>query len=298
LYIDLKNEKLVAHYTNKTVLLELLENSKFRLNNIDYSNDPNEGKTLLRYLFKKKYPARRVLNNGDGAFIGSFTFNYDSLNQFRLYGKEDEREGTGVSFVFDSTFFSKEAKMAIEQLSSDKYALFRCIYIDPIRQKVETIGHKESYLFYREKNNEESNEDIDKKIKDYKEEIDKTSENIEDDMIYIRKLAQNLESTIVGQLLINLRYLTKHVAFKEEQECRIVKIHRLKPEETKPEKLNHKKVMVDKSRRIYIEYEPKFFDHVKKIYFGPKAADEEFFQDILINKGISVIIEKSESSLT
>jgi tetratricopeptide (TPR) repeat protein len=295
LHIDFKNEDSVAHYTNKTVLQEmLLEDSKFRLNNIDYSNDPNEGKTLLRYLFGEEYPAKKVLNDGYGAFTGSFTFNYDSLNQFRLYGKEEGKEGTGASFVFDDVFFSKEAKIAIEQFSDssikedNKYALFRCMYIDPIRQRIETVGHKETHLFSWE-NKEKSNKDIDDKIESYRGEINRIIEKVREEMEYLKEFikVQNLDPTIVGRLLINLRYLTKHVAFKEEQECRILKIHRL----------NHEKVIIDKSRRIYIEYNPEFSKHIKKIYFGPKATEVELFQDILTNKNIRIICEKSESSL-
>jgi hypothetical protein len=305
LYVNDENEKLIAYYTNKTVLQKiLLENSKFQLNDIDYSNDPNEGKTLLRYLFEEKYTAvRKILNNGYGAFASCFTFNYDSLNQFRLYGKEEGKEGTGVSFIFDDTFFSKEAKMAIRQSSSensespkkddDKYTLFRCIYIDPIRQLVETVGHKEAYLFYRENEEKsdkekESYKDIEEKIKNYHEEVTNITNNVKDKMKRLKKLVEDkeLDTIIVGKLLINLRYLTKHIAFKEEQECRIIKIHRL-----------NDKVDIDESRRIHIKYKPEFSKHIKKIYFGPKATEIELFQDILTNKNIDVACEKSESSL-
>lgn len=64
------------------------------------ANDPKEGKTLLEYLDihepdKKQY----------GAFIGCFSFNVNNLNQFRLYGKDENKEGIGVSIILPVGFF-------------------------------------------------------------------------------------------------------------------------------------------------------------------------------------------------
>jgi hypothetical protein len=280
------------------------EDYKFRLNAINYSNDPTEGKTLLDYLFKEKIPTREALNTEYGAFAGCFAFNYDSLNQFRLYGKEG-KEGTGISLVFKGSFFSKEAKMAMEQLNikdndfskkeeDNSHALFRCIYIDPITQRIETVGHKEAHLFYRE--NEEkpdkekkTDEIIETKIEDYQKYITNTIENVRDKMKELKELVKGLDPVIVGKLLINLRYLTKHIAFKEEQECRIVKICHLS---------DKKKVKTsDDFKQMYVEYEPVVSNHINKIYFGPKATGMELFQDIMIHKNIHIPYEKSENPL-
>jgi len=64
-------------------------------------------------------------------------------------------EKTGLSLVFKNDFFSKEAEMAMKQSKmkdsnskEEKYALFRCIYIDPETQLVVTVGYKEEYLLY------------------------------------------------------------------------------------------------------------------------------------------------------
>jgi tetratricopeptide (TPR) repeat protein len=302
LHISFKDDELLVHYTNKMVLQKILLNKlKFWLNDIDYSNDPDEGKSLLRYLFENNdsgLPVRRDLNNGYGAFVGSFTFNHDSLNQFRLYGKEEKNEGTGISLVFRDSFFNEEAKMAIIQSNisngdllkseEEKLAIFRCIYIDPITQRVKTVGHKDDYLFSRGTVAGESNNDIKKKIEDYKEVIDKITASVNREMDALKILVQGLEPKIVGQLLIHLRYLVKHVAFKEEQECRIIKILRL----------DHESVHIDdKSRRIYIDYKPEFSKHIRKIYFGPKATEMELFQDFLTNKGINILCERSENTL-
>ena len=294
LHITNENEKSLAYYTKKIVSQKMLfeeklePRSKFRLNSINYSNDPTEGRTLLEYLFEQNYQVTERLDTSYRAFAGCFTFNHDSLNQFRLYGKENDQEGTGVSLVFKDSFFSKEAKMALKQTTDrdislkeeEQQALFRCIYIDPKTRRVETVGHKESYLFHRE-NNEE-------KIEKYEAYIKGVIDNVRDAMRHLQDLVKDLEPAVVGQLLINLRYLTKHIAFKEEQECRIVKIHNLN---------DQTKVITEGFKQMYVEYLniPK---HIDKIYFGTKANGMDFFQDMLIREGFNIVCKKSENPLT
>jgi tetratricopeptide (TPR) repeat protein/chaperonin cofactor prefoldin len=295
LHVNNENEKIVAHYREKTISQKMLfEDSKFWLTAINYSNDLKEGKTLFDYLFEKeKLPTDESLNRDYSAFAGCFTFNYDSLNQFRLYGKEDGREGTGLSLVFRDSFFSKEAKMAMKQLKTEdgnvdeeeKHALFRCIYIDPETKRVETVGHKDDYLFYREKS-----EKAEKTIDKYKEHIDGIVKTVSKNMRKLKRLVKNLDSEIVGQLLLNLRYLTKHIAFKEEQECRILKIFRLNDE-----KIEIK--ISDDFKQMYVEYKPKVSNHIEKIIFGPKAAGMELFQDILTRKRLTISYEESKNPL-
>ena len=301
------NENEVAHYTNKITLQKmLLEDSKFRLNAINYSNDPTEGNVLLYYLFgkkvlelmtlfssffdKEKQKPKEKTTKEYGTFAACFTFNYDSLNQFRLYGKENG-EGTGLSLVFDMNFFSINLQTAMEQkvgnaTEQEKLTLFRCMYIDPETQRVETIGHKEAYLFYREKGLDTENQDIDDKVKNYRADIDNITEDVRKNMKKLEESIGGLEPYIIEQLLINLSYLTKHVAFKEEQECRIVKIH----------SLDDKKIITEDFERMYVEYGPNVSEHIKKIYFGPKATDMELFQDILIHKGFKDIVCKKSTN--
>jgi len=288
LHINNENEKSVAYYTKKTVSQEMLFNdAEFRLNAINYSNDPTEGEILLDYLFGEKKYSAKEFNTGYGAFAGCFTFNHDSLNQFRLYGKTDDREGTGLSLVFKDTFFSEKAKMAVKHdsisVEDKQHALFRCIYIDPETRRVETVGHKEAYLFYRGKNPG--------KIDDYNKYINGILENVGQEMEELKKLVGELKPEVIGPLLINLRYLTKHIAFKEEQECRIIKIHPLHDKETikinstsDPDKEDNTQIKIDKIKQLYIGYQ-NVTGHVEKIYFGPNATQMELFQDLLRYKG-------------
>lgn len=293
LHVDLeKYEKHVAHYTRRGVAeIFLAGQSKFRLTTVTTANDPSEGKTLLHYLGIEEDDTSSYQ-----AFVGSFIFNPDCLNQFRLYGKEDGREATGVSITVSDGFFSAVAAInkglqlpdAIskeeEQKEQAKESLYRCIYIDPHTDRVVSVGHKENYVFYRE--------DIDIKdetiqeYKKYKAEIKKEVESsLQELKAEIAKLI-NAQRTrrdkkraqqILSGLLIHLRYLVKHVAFREEQECRIIKV----------EKVDSKndKVKIDAgSSRMYCETIQLRNDkecYITDIHFGPKATGKELFEDIL-----------------
>jgi hypothetical protein len=291
LYVNNPHEEFIAHYREKTISYEMLFNdSKFRLNAINYSNDISEGETLLDYLYQSRESAtKKTLHTGYMAFAGCFSFNYDSLTQFRLYGRKDGMEGTGLSLVFRKSFFSGKPKMPTEQSlivdnifkkKEGKHALFRCIYIDPETERVDTVGQKDRYLFYRERN--------EGKFKEHNENINEIINIVNKKMGELKRLTKDLEQEVIGQLLINLRYLTKHIAFKDEQECRIVEIHSLKDEKIK---------ISDNFEQMYVEYEPNVTNHIEKIYFGPKASGMKLFQDILTHKKLMISCEQSKNPL-
>jgi len=293
LHVKYNEEEFVAHYREKNVSQKLLfeDGFKFRLNAVDYSNDPTEGKTLLDFLFgKNNYKTDEEVNTEYEAFASCFVFDYDNSNMFRLYGKENDiksnREGTGLSLVFGESFFDKNADMAIETPKRNKFSLYRCIYIDPhseTDQPIVTVGQKEEYLFHREKKGGN--------YKNYNDEMNKTIERVREEMRILKDQASKLNNKdIVGELLLNLRYLVKHVAFKEEQECRIVRIHHLP---------KNKDIKTDNDfKQMYFEYQPKVSDHIKKIYFGPKAEGFELFKSMLKYKGLEDIeCKKSENPL-
>jgi len=300
LHINNPSEKVVAHYceknTSQTLLLK--DDAKLRLNAIDNSNDLSEGKTLLDFLYETEKPSpNENVNTEYEAFAGCFTFDYNNLNQFRLYGKDtNSNEGTGVSLVFWSNFFSKEAKLAVAPLQTfshkmmvntsineNNLALFRCIYIDPYpktKQPIITVGQKEEYLFYRE--------GIGDNFKEYDEEMKWIVARVREEMDKLKEQANKLNPTIVGQLLLHLRYLVKHVAFKEEQECRIVKILHL----------HDKNIIVEPNfKQMYINYAPSVPMHLEKIFFGPKATGIELFQSMLKNKNLNIPCEQSKNPL-
>ena len=107
-------ERQVAHYTKPEVVFNLLKNkpSDFRLNVVDFMNDPTENQVLTDWL------GVNTVNNDDiKTFLASFSFNHNSLNQFRLYGNENNIVGSSISVVFNQEFWGKNIKRTINSES-------------------------------------------------------------------------------------------------------------------------------------------------------------------------------------
>ena len=105
-------ESQVAHYSRASTAFSLFgdekndkEPSHFRLSTIRGVNDPTEG-LVLRDYWEQQGISETIHTNDTATFVSCFTFNHDSLNQFRLYGKENGREATGVSLVFKKEFLA------------------------------------------------------------------------------------------------------------------------------------------------------------------------------------------------
>ena len=175
-------ERSVAHYTKPGVLFNLLKNepSDFRLNVVDFMNDPTENQLLSNWLEIKSDS-----NNDIKSFLASFSFNHNSLNQFRLYGNENNIVGSSVSIVFNQQFFGSDVNRSInddsinflnqnftskltantDMLNKAKndtkivkdndttplhpLSLFRCVYFDPETDYI-SIAKRNLYSFYLE----------------------------------------------------------------------------------------------------------------------------------------------------
>ena len=204
-------ESKVAHYTRPQIAFDLFEDKKndkepsnFRLSTIRGVNDPTEGLVLNGY-WDQQGIRETIHTNDTATFISCFTFNHDNLNQFRLYGKEDGQEATGVSLVFNKEFFSNQAdtlefiagpstdlssKSAQIKLNETgkiendnkkpligKSTLYRCIYLDPETGYL-TLAQRDKSTFYRE-HNEDEDTDAKGKWEDYYELISKIEGRVE-----------------------------------------------------------------------------------------------------------------------
>ena len=179
-----------AYYTKKEIAENLLIAKEadtldgFRLYYTSEMNDPSEGEVLLNFLGTKNEKISELPENIP--FIACFSLEENSLNQFRLYGKEGDNEATGVSIVFESSFFQN-------------YELYRCVYID-----------REGKF----------------KVSFSKEETDNKTEKIENLFKQLKELCEKSKEDIKPKLLVDLLikiiYLIKDKAFEEERECRIV----------------------------------------------------------------------------
>ncbi|MEJ2899987.1 tetratricopeptide repeat protein [Acinetobacter sp. NS-4] len=314
LHIKSEYESSIAHYTNLTVskiLFSKIDNqrSPLRLNTINLMNDPKEG-----LLMHKLLNLEQKIITQDLAFISCFTLHHDSLNQFRLYAKEHQQEATGVSFIFSKDFFSRESNIVdilgkldfqeskipeyqeLEEVKRDDHAnylpkvpLYRCIYLDPNSGLIK-VAQREEWSFHREYKDEnkqhllESNPEAEKWWNQYQKEIleieSEVSKDLKEIVIQVVTLNQDEltfdEKRLLAEILLPLRYLIKHMAFKEEQECRMIYVTQIdNPLIKYDEKIN----------RIYIDYEPSVMEHLEKIYLAPKAKDEKMVFEYLCSRG-------------
>ena len=314
----------VAHYTRPSTARLLIAGdpakvSPLRLNTVKNTNDPTEGKVLYGYLHKSCGLPFGVLDAEQesdsqalAAFISCFTFNHDSLNQFRLYGKEGGLEASGVSLVFEKRFFSTKDPFAIMTAAPerefitvnnakkdsspvqpdkntreklDKLPLYRCIYLDPQSGYV-SIAHRDKVTFYAEAwygKKTAAHQDIckeaEKRWKKYQNEINKLAKKTKKYLSTLSKkikaVAMDTENDVLQTLVFilqPLRYLVKHAAFQEEQECRMIYII--------GDLLKDKRIRTDWSaKQMYLEYAPAVRESLKKIYLSPGAEPyADFFK--------------------
>ena len=324
-----ENPLKVAHYTRPSTAGKLIAGdsakaSPLRLSTVKNTNDPTEGKILYGYLHKSCGLPSGVLDveqesdsQALAAFISCFTFNHDSLNQFRLYGKEDGLEASGVSLVFEKHFFSAADPFAIMTAASereaimtanntiedsrperadkttqeklDKLPLYRCIYLDPQSGYV-SIAHRDKVTFYAEAwygKKTAAHQDIckeaEKRWKKYHNEINELAKKAKKDLSTLSKkikavakaVAKDAENDVLQTLVFilqPLRYLVKHAAFQEEQECRMVYII--------GDLLKDERIRTDwGAKQMYLEYAAPVTNSLDKIYLSPGAEPyADFFK--------------------
>ena len=279
----LLNENLqVSHYASRKIAEKLLfDKSPFRMCSLTTTNDPSEGQMIYDFLGHQEWFNVISKKSKYQCFVACFTFDSDCLNQFRLYGKEDEKEATGVSISFNVSSFdhalSNQLKFKGKREFKKEYyrsPLFRCIYYDPKEKQIVSVGHSE----LSKKNNNTLGK-IKTKIDDLKKVID------EFDMIDDMKESRR---EIIFKILLNLSYIVKHAAFKEEQECRVFSIQYLRG-------ANHIS-FCKYSRKMYMDYDLPM-NELTKITFAPKASEFLLFKDRLEQKEEYRNVECIQSTL-
>jgi len=292
LKLDSEHEEYICHYTRPSTAFSLLgyagEASKLRLSTIRNVNDPTEGNILFDYF---KLPNKEI---EPSSFISCFTFNYDSLNHFRLYGKENNQEASGVSIIFNKDFFNeysnlcnfieygrKGRRIKFPHLDRDlnidgafddkinKLPVYRCIYMDDKSDYIKLASRSE-IDFYREGKSEFFTsylDNINKKTKNVKSAIEEIKTILNG--IFENDNSNEALYTVINYILLPLKFLVKHAAFEDERECRIFFITDLFDE----------RIISDvNNKSMYLEYEPSVREHVKEIYLSIGASQyEDFF---------------------
>lgn len=332
-------ERKLAHYTSTDTANLLLESdgevlpSAFRLNTINNVNDPSEGQLLLNYLKDIKERTFHTLDFDKNlhAFIGCFTFNHDSLNQFRLYGKQDNKEASGVSLVFKKEFFQSDVLLGglsflslnneAQNLNNDivinsfekksvldekanyrvklsKKPVMRCVYLDPTSDYIH-LAQRNRLTFFREFGDEkikievldDSKEIIwaDVEWEKYKFELRSKTKDFGKAFKELKKVykeltkqvsdLKNIEpdilidiSTLSNEILLPLKYLIKHSAFQEEQECRMIYIT----------SVNAPEVMMQHKKLLFVEYQAKVKENLNKVYIAPAATEYQLYLSWLL----------------
>ncbi|WP_239649042.1 tetratricopeptide repeat protein, partial [Brachyspira hyodysenteriae] len=283
----------ISHYTSLDILLILLgcknENSdevgNIRINNISTANDPKEG-NILESIFNRNDINIKIGSDEKIVTLQtSYSRNRDSLTMFRLYGKKENKEATGICLVLDNEYFTNsytspfsyydfnvsnedKEKTKKEEYTTNKRNLYWVLYYDEKLNKL--VFNKEDLKY--------SSNIIDlNEIKNYRKKL-KEDNTIEDKIKYAfskifeytRKIKEKkINHKLYNYLFENIKYIIKHEAFFEEQELRMLVTSDYKSKEIKADKINNK---------LYIDY-LKLFDkntnYIKEIIIGSKVENNE-----------------------
>lgn len=315
-------EYRVSHYTSVAALEAMLSDqnmSPFRLCSLGSANDSKEGKILYDFLGEdlnlKDY--LQVINTPLDKYTAvqaSFTKLEDALTMFRLYGKNDNMEGTGVNLVFNENFFTEDfiQPLRSQDIRSKQYENDENPYTPPNFEKIEKIPKEPLYwiLYWDKKNNKiyfnpqgiYKTLEIDLNIDCEWSVLNKNQNELKEspDSFY-RKYANNIAFALnrlkksfkdfilsdyknedikkVKKTLLNISYLIKDIAFYDEKELRIVNVEEIHEND----KLKHD----EGHYRLYKNYLQLNDSNtnencLEKIIIGPKVPQKETLKEYLI----------------
>ena len=259
----------LAHYTSSTVCNKLFGvlnedgSSPMRIGSSSYMNDPSEGKGVLELLALQDFELENKADcSPHNAFFACFSSRVNDLNQFRLYGKEDDVEASGCCLVFNkngdwlkepdiSAPFRSFIKNQDENSATFKKADLSNVECEnlPLYQ-VAYIAYKDDYI---------TKEKCGIWLNDSKFGIrlKPIGENKDWHAFRIQKLKNALKQLINffqdkanvndknKNALEYIRYLFKDFAFRDEEEFRVLKMAKIGSEEIK---------YCEKTQSIYLPY--------------------------------------------
>lgn len=300
-------ERQVAHYTRPGVLFSLLKNepSDFRLNVVDFMNDPTENQILTNWLDIKTDRDSEIKS-----FLASFSFNHNSLNQFRLYGNENNIVGSSVSVVFNQNFFGDDVQQSINpdginhlnkftsvkmarqdfidnktdaneknepltQSSFHDLPLFRCLYFDPSNEYI-SLAKRNKFSFYLEHRGSSASK-IEEKWNDYLKQLDEKHKikTIRKKLNQIKQVIKNLNK---NRSIKNLSILDQLITLAVMPISCLIKHAAFEDEDEcrmiyitniADEKIQAPTDYVQASS-LFINYKT-VEDYIEKIYLGPQC---------------------------
>ena len=234
-----------------------------------------------------------------------------------MYGKEDNKEASGVSLIFKNSYFQTDYYNEVSNLelsrglnrhfevennsdehsSFSKQILLRCVYLEPDSNYIR-LAQRDKLTFYREFSDEQ---DAQQRWEAYQREIALKTDKVQRLLTELKSSYQNITNAkdkifkenfdlgtkleaLLDKILLPLKYLIKHSAFQEEQECRMMYITAI----------NNPKVQMVYGQALYIEYETDIKDNLDKIYIAPAATQyQPYLAKLLCD--INVKIELSNN---
>jgi hypothetical protein len=248
----IRKESYITHYTSLSVLKNLIfDDSKFRISEGNFLNDPSEGKEFFKFLkynpdtFSKSSPSIESIS--PKPFIGSFVTNdkCNNLNMWRFYGKEKGEEAKGCAITLRTAEFIENIE---NTLSNEKDKEARLDNESDIKFcRVVYVIHNGATKFHIPNSDKRKIEELEilmkelkKKVEPYKDAVNKTS---------------------LERYLNSIAFLFKNDAYKNEDEVRLVMSGIEFPK---------KYIMGVSSPKVYIELVP-IKDIVSQIILGPKV---------------------------
>lgn len=246
---DIKDELLikdvcVTHYTSCSILKKLiLEESKFRISEGNFMNDPSEGKEFFNFLEYMPYTSYK---DGSAAetfspkpFIGSFVTKdkHNNLNLWRFYGKEEGVEAKGCAITLRTEEFIEDIKNSLSNEDKEEARL---------DNENEINFYRVVYLAHGSTSSSDEREELMKLMTKLKKKV--TSYKVKD-------------KTSLEKYLNNIAFLFKSDDYKNENEVRLV---------VKGIEFEKKYCEENKEPRVYIELKP-IKKIVEQITLGPKV---------------------------
>lgn len=315
-----ENDKIeISHYTSLDILNLLLnpkkekiskkESGKIRINNITTANDPKEGKILERILNKNNIDIKIENDEKSLTLQTSYSRNKDSLTMFRLYGKKENKEATGICLVLNNEYFDnlytppssykyktklnyEMTKELISNIKVDEDEIINDTNNREISfiQKINIYwiiyyNEKENQLIYNKEKSKYASNIID--LNDLVDNIELKEDDTKEDLIkyafakifhYTKEIKKqiegnenykNIKNQLYSYLFENIKYIIKHEAFFEEQELRMLVTNDYKSDE----------ILIDNdNKKLYIDYMPLFDErnnYIKEIIIGSKVENNE-----------------------
>ena len=239
--------------------------TKSRLNNVNYMNDPSEGKVLDLFLYSD-LTFRQISLKPSPWFLMCLTTAIDCLEMWAQYGEQAK----GVCLVLKSDDFSKVNDSTvippiIELDNDSRFSLDDNKYEQ--NQKTQDFIYRIGYLsnpeisegLLEKKNNNSLNKNEIKEINNSLKKLKKIVGNIDNSLELYEEVDKCLEE---------IRYLFKFADYSYESELRLLKYSPL-DSDNKNIKINN----LGEVAKIYIERDNPI--KIEEVIFGPKFSHPE-----------------------